>query len=69
MADLHHTHEGETTMHILWTIIIGFVAGIIATFLYPGKNYEPSGFIMTTILGIIGFCSNVSGPGSRMVSS
>jgi uncharacterized membrane protein YeaQ/YmgE (transglycosylase-associated protein family) len=41
-------------MHILWTIIIGFVAGIIAKFLYPGRNYEPSGFIMTTILGIIG---------------
>ena len=41
-------------MHILWTIIIGFVAGVIAKFLYPGKNYEPSGFILTTILGIIG---------------
>jgi uncharacterized membrane protein YeaQ/YmgE (transglycosylase-associated protein family) len=38
---------------IIWTIIIGFVAGIIAKFLYPGKN-EPSGFILTTILGIIG---------------
>ena len=41
-------------MHILWTIIIGFVAGVIAKFLYPGKNYEPSGIILTTILGIIG---------------
>jgi uncharacterized membrane protein YeaQ/YmgE (transglycosylase-associated protein family) len=41
-------------MHILWTIIIGFVAGIIAKFLYPGKNYEPSGFILTTVLGIVG---------------
>ena len=40
-------------MSIIWTIIIGFVAGIIAKFLYPGKN-EPSGFILTTILGIIG---------------
>ena len=38
---------------IICTIIIGFVAGIIAKFLYPGKN-EPSGFILTTILGIIG---------------
>ena len=38
---------------IIWTIIIGFVAGIIAKFLYPGKN-EPSGFILTTILGIVG---------------
>jgi len=40
-------------MSILWTIIIGFVAGVIAKFLMPGNN-EPSGFILTTILGIIG---------------
>jgi uncharacterized membrane protein YeaQ/YmgE (transglycosylase-associated protein family) len=40
-------------MGIVWTIIIGFVAGVIAKFLVPGKN-EPSGFILTTILGIVG---------------
>ena len=40
-------------MSILWTIIIGFVAGVIAKFIMPGPN-EPSGFIMTTILGIVG---------------
>ena len=40
-------------MSILWTIIIGFVAGVIAKFIMPGSN-EPSGFILTTILGIIG---------------
>ena len=40
-------------MSILWTIIIGFVAGVIAKFLTPGTN-EPSGFILTTILGIVG---------------
>ena len=40
-------------MGILWTIIIGFVAGVIAKFITPGSN-ESSGFILTTILGIIG---------------
>ena len=40
-------------MSIIWTIIIGFVAGVIAKFIMPGNN-EPSGFIMTTILGIVG---------------
>ena len=40
-------------MSIIWTIIIGFVAGIVAKFLMPGRN-EPSGFILTTILGIVG---------------
>ena len=40
-------------MHIIWTIIIGFVAGIIAKFVHPGDN-EPAGFVLTTILGIIG---------------
>ena len=40
-------------MGILWTIIIGFVAGLIARFLSPGPN-NPSGFIVTTLLGIVG---------------
>jgi len=38
---------------IIWTIIIGFVAGVIAKLITPGSN-EPSGFILTTILGIGG---------------
>ena len=41
-------------MSIIWTIIIGFVAGIISKFLHPGSSNEPSGFILTTALGIIG---------------
>jgi uncharacterized membrane protein YeaQ/YmgE (transglycosylase-associated protein family) len=40
-------------MGIIWTIIIGFVAGLIAKWIMPGRN-EPSGFILTTILGIVG---------------
>jgi uncharacterized membrane protein YeaQ/YmgE (transglycosylase-associated protein family) len=40
-------------MGIIWTIIIGFVAGIIAKLITPGRN-EPSGFIMTTLLGLVG---------------
>lgn len=40
-------------MGIIWTIIIGFVAGVIAKFIVPGPN-DPQGFILTTILGIVG---------------
>jgi uncharacterized membrane protein YeaQ/YmgE (transglycosylase-associated protein family) len=40
-------------MSIIWTIIIGFIAGVIAKLVTPGDN-EPSGFILTTILGIVG---------------
>lgn len=40
-------------MSILWTIIIGFLAGVIAKLIMPGPN-EPSGFVLTTILGIVG---------------
>ena len=40
-------------MGIIWTIVIGFVAGVIAKFIMPGSN-EPSGFVLTTILGIVG---------------
>jgi uncharacterized membrane protein YeaQ/YmgE (transglycosylase-associated protein family) len=32
----------------------GFVAGVIAKLLHPGNKYEPSGFIVTTLLGIVG---------------
>lgn len=38
---------------VLWTIGIGFVAGLIAKFLMPGKN-EPKGFVLTALLGIAG---------------
>ena len=40
-------------MGIIWTIIIGFLAGVIAKFITPGDN-KPSGFILTTFLGVIG---------------
>ena len=40
-------------MGIVWTIIIGLVAGILAKFIVPGSN-EPSGFILTAVLGIVG---------------
>jgi uncharacterized membrane protein YeaQ/YmgE (transglycosylase-associated protein family) len=40
-------------MYILWDIIIGFVAGVIAKLVTPGEN-KPKGFILTTILGIVG---------------
>ncbi len=39
-------------MHIIWTILLGLVAGIIAKFIFPGK--ENMGWIMTTLLGIAG---------------
>jgi len=38
---------------LLWIIIVGFVAGLIARWFAPGPN-NPSGFILTTILGIAG---------------
>jgi uncharacterized membrane protein YeaQ/YmgE (transglycosylase-associated protein family) len=40
-------------MNILWIILIGFVAGIIAKLLAPGPN-NPAGFILTTVLGVAG---------------
>jgi uncharacterized membrane protein YeaQ/YmgE (transglycosylase-associated protein family) len=40
-------------MSILWIILIGFIAGVVAKFIHPGSN-EPAGFILTTVLGIVG---------------
>jgi uncharacterized membrane protein YeaQ/YmgE (transglycosylase-associated protein family) len=39
-------------MHIIWTIIIGFLAGLVAKFVLPGK--DTGGFIVTTVTGIAG---------------
>ena len=38
--------------NLLYTIIIGFIVGVVAKFLMPGK--DPGGFIITTVLGIAG---------------
>ncbi|ABD86129.1 GlsB/YeaQ/YmgE family stress response membrane protein [Rhodopseudomonas palustris] len=38
---------------ILYIVLVGFVAGIIARLVSPGPN-NPSGFILTTVLGIGG---------------
>jgi uncharacterized membrane protein YeaQ/YmgE (transglycosylase-associated protein family) len=40
-------------MGFLWIILIGLVAGIIARMISPAPN-NPSGFILTTVLGIAG---------------
>ena len=53
--------SAAVAMSILWTIIIGFVAGVVAKWISPGPN-EPSGFIVTTLLGIAGaFVANYLG--------
>jgi uncharacterized membrane protein YeaQ/YmgE (transglycosylase-associated protein family) len=39
--------------HIIWIIVIGFVAGMLARWFSPAPN-NPSGFILTTLLGIAG---------------
>ncbi len=39
-------------MSIIWAIVIGFIVGLIAKMLMPGR--DPGGFIVTTLLGIVG---------------
>jgi uncharacterized membrane protein YeaQ/YmgE (transglycosylase-associated protein family) len=39
-------------MHIIWTIVIGFVVGLIARAIKPGD--DSAGFIVTTLIGIVG---------------
>ena len=39
-------------MHLLWTLLIGLLIGIVAKLLMPGK--DPGGFIITILLGIAG---------------
>ncbi|MDB5876689.1 MAG: GlsB/YeaQ/YmgE family stress response rane protein [Variovorax sp.] len=39
-------------MSIIWTILIGFIAGLVARALKPGN--DSAGFIVTTLIGIVG---------------
>jgi uncharacterized membrane protein YeaQ/YmgE (transglycosylase-associated protein family) len=39
-------------MGIIWTILIGFIVGLLAKFLTPGR--DPGGFFVTAIIGIVG---------------
>jgi len=39
-------------MSIIWTVLIGFVVGIVAKFLMPGR--DPAGFFITALIGIVG---------------
>ena len=39
-------------MHILWSLIVGLIAGAVAKLLMPGK--DPGGLVITTLLGIAG---------------
>ena len=50
-------------MGFLWTILVGFVVGVIAKLLHPGK--ENMGFIVTVLLGIAG--SFVAGSVGQML--
>src|SRR5690606_6343344 len=44
--------RGKNTMSIIWTILIGFVVGLIARAVKPGD--DSAGFIVTTVIGILG---------------
>jgi uncharacterized membrane protein YeaQ/YmgE (transglycosylase-associated protein family) len=50
-------------LHILWSIVVGFFAGLIARAVYPGAN--PMGLLKTTLLGIAG--SIVGGLIARLI--
>jgi uncharacterized membrane protein YeaQ/YmgE (transglycosylase-associated protein family) len=39
-------------MSIIWTILIGFVVGLLAKMIMPGR--DPSGFFITAVIGIAG---------------
>ncbi len=51
-------------LHILWSIIVGFVVGLVARAVVPGSN--KMGLLATTVLGIVG--SLVGGLIGRVIS-
>lgn len=53
-----------TMLHIIWSIIVGFIVGLIARAIVPGTQHM--GFILTAILGIVG--SLIGGLIGRLIS-
>ena len=51
-------------LHIIWSIIVGFIVGLIARAIVPGTQHM--GFLMTAILGIVG--SLIGGLIGRLIS-
>jgi uncharacterized membrane protein YeaQ/YmgE (transglycosylase-associated protein family) len=51
-------------LHIIWSIIVGFIIGLIARAVVPGAQHM--GFIATAVLGIVG--SLVGGLIGRLIS-
>jgi uncharacterized membrane protein YeaQ/YmgE (transglycosylase-associated protein family) len=39
-------------MHLLWSLIVGLVVGVIAKAIHPGK--DPGGIVVTMLIGIVG---------------
>ena len=39
-------------MSLFWTILIGFLVGLVARLLMPGR--DPGGFVVTAVLGCLG---------------
>jgi len=41
-------------VELLWFLIVGLVAGVLAKAIMPGTSKEPSGWILTILLGVVG---------------
>jgi uncharacterized membrane protein YeaQ/YmgE (transglycosylase-associated protein family) len=51
VADTNPQKE-DSMLHLIWSVIVGFVVGLIARAILPGADHM--GFIMTSLLGIVG---------------
>jgi len=49
---------------LIWIVVIGFVAGIVARLLVPGPS-KPRGFFVTTVLGVA--CALLATFGGQLV--
>jgi uncharacterized membrane protein YeaQ/YmgE (transglycosylase-associated protein family) len=55
-------------MHILWTLIVGLIVGLVAKLFMPGK--DPGGFIITALIGVAGsFVANYVGHAAGLLKS
>jgi uncharacterized membrane protein YeaQ/YmgE (transglycosylase-associated protein family) len=71
------TETGQTRRikmgNIIWFLLVGLVAGVLAKAIMPGTSKEPSGWILTIVLGIVGavvggFIASAIGIGGGLIT-
>jgi len=52
LSDVRETEREDRMLHLIWSVVVGFIVGLIARAVMPGA--DAIGFLATTAVGIVG---------------